>query len=157
MDLYNAGLTTLALEGNRGLIGTIRPEIATMTSLKAYRVGRSGLGGELPDELFTLPQLESLHLNDASFFGTLPEEGFAQLADTLVSLRLFNNNFSGPIPIQSIVAALSLEELILYGNLGLTGSVPWELCNRRGFGNGKISVLWVDCDNIGCLCCDRCT
>ena len=130
-----------------------------MTSLEELKLGRSGIGGELPAELFSLP-LETLHLNEAAFSGPLREEDFAQLTDTLVSLWLYENNFSGPIPIQAIAATEGLEELVLYGNPLLTGEIPESVCNLRGCDGGEICILWVDCENIACAwegCCDsRC-
>lgn len=158
-SLYNDRLIKLYVDGNADLVGTIPPAIANMTRLEELSLGRSGMGGTLPAELFALPALELLHLNDAGFFGPLPELYFGQLADTLVSLWLFNNNFEGPIPIQAIEATEGLEELVLDGNPLLTGTIPEGVCKQRGTAAGEIEVLRVDCSNIPCAwegCCDQC-
>jgi len=158
-SLYNSTIiTNLVLEGNP-LTGSIGPSIANMAFVKELSLGRSGLEGELPAELFTLPRLEVLHLNDASFSGPLLVDRFVQLADTLVSLWLFNNNFSGDIPVEAFLVMDDLEELALHGNPLLTGNITVELCNLRGTQPGQIDILRVDC-RIPCGwegCCDTCS
>lgn len=155
LSLYNGQLKELALVGNP-LEGVIPSDIGNMLNLEKIRLGQSGMSGDLPSELFTLPKLSTLQLYEASFSGPLLEESFAQLSDTLVSLWLYGNSFTGTIPINFLVSAESLEEIAMNGNPNLTGEITSDLCSKRGYSAGDVRVLRVDC-SIVCPegCCDE--
>lgn len=156
VSLYNAGLDTLSLSGNK-LEGKIRTEIGLMVNLTQFSIGGSGkLTGTLPMELFTLRELKVLKLNDASFSGPLRDDDFRNLT-MLEDLWLHNNQFTGTIPVSALESMSNLESLFAYGNPGLTGSVTEALCNARGTGMHQLAYLRFDC-GITCWknCCDPC-
>jgi hypothetical protein len=144
--------------GDNKLTGSIRTEIGIMKNLTRFVLGASNMNGFIPAELYSLTQLEVLQLHNSSFSGVLSEAEFGQLSN-LRGLWLQNNKFSGAIPIVAIENMTNLEELILYGNQ-LTGSISAPICDQRGFEEGRISILRVDC-SITCPkhkqgCCDEC-
>jgi hypothetical protein len=153
VELYMAKLITLRLTENQ-LKGTIRTEIGAMTVLTAFTVGSSLMSGGIPDELYFVDTLEILDLHNASFSGPLSENGFANLT-SLNRLEMQDNDFTGQIPIASILLMEDLERLQLKGNDQLSGTIPEELCLNRGTRPTELGVLTVGC-NVPCfiLNCD---
>jgi hypothetical protein len=154
LTLYNlTGLVILDF-GNNSLRGTIADEIGQLTNLVEVVLGPSLMTGLLPPALFTLPALATISLQDSQFSGSLREVDFAQIANTISVLRLENNDFSGPIPIEALESADVLEELYVYGNPELTGSFTQTICAKRGAVEGQIKELHVGC-NLVCVegCC----
>jgi hypothetical protein len=154
VELYMAKLITLRLTENQWE-GTIRTEIGAMTVLTAYTVGSSLMSGGIPDELYFVNTLEILDLHNAYFSGPLSENGFANLT-SLNRLEVQDNDFTGQIPIASILLMEDLERLQLQGNDQLSGSIPKELCVTRGTRPNELGEFSVGC-NVPCFidyCCD---
>jgi Leucine-rich repeat (LRR) protein len=149
-------LTNLSIldVGANLLSGTIASEIGNLANLTVVSLGPSNMTGTLPQALFSLTALSLLRLHDSQFSGPLREEDFVQIADTILLLQLANNDFSGPIPIGSWESLEQLEELYLYGNPKLTGTITQTFCAKRGLCIGDIRELQVGC-NVICVegCC----
>ena len=142
--------TVVYLSGyNRGLSGTIPPQLGDISQLKELYLGGNSISGTIPSETGKLSQLErlSLHgwattrctatrcfateylyLGSNHLSGTIP----ARLGDIsgLGELRLYNNRLSGTIPADT--GKLSqLTWLYLYNNR-LSGTVPAQLGDISG-------------------------
>ncbi|CAB9518617.1 LRR receptor-like serine threonine-protein kinase At4g08850-like [Seminavis robusta] len=115
------------------------------------RIRWNQLNGPLPWEISQLPHLKRLHLHGNMLSGMLPPK---LLSFSLESLRLGNNQLSGPIPagwfeirhdgttIPSEVGMPPLKTLHL-GNNSLTGSLPLDL-----FHLGSLGSLFVDQNDL---------
>ncbi|XP_026663417.2 putative kinase-like protein TMKL1 [Phoenix dactylifera] len=79
------------------LAGSIPPEIGDLSSLQSLYLGVNSLSGALPLELGNSPSLSDVDLSGNSLSGALPTSIW-NLCDRLVSLRLHDNNLSGPVP-----------------------------------------------------------
>jgi Leucine-rich repeat (LRR) protein len=86
---------------NNNLIGTIPPDIGSLTNLEYLYLDRNQLSGSIPTEIGNLFNLKEI--------------------------ALFTNQLKGPIP-SEIGYLTQLESLIIAGNQ-LTGSFPNEICN----------------------------
>jgi Leucine-rich repeat (LRR) protein len=141
--------------GANMLRGAIASEIGNLANLTVVSLGPSNMTGTLPPALFSLTALSLLRLHDSQFHGPLRNEDFAHIADTISVLRLENNGFSGPIPINAWESVEQLEELYLYGNPKLTGTITQTFCAKRGVESGEIRELQVGC-NVLCVigCCN---
>ena len=151
-----------------GLNGTIPSEIGDFVRLRALRLNDNDLFGELPTSLLEMASLRYLNLGHNMIEGAFPD------VTGLTSLRrliLDRNAFSGTLP-NSICELTNLEALDLsactklHGTLpsclgrlnalnvlritdmGLTGSIPTELCDGREM-NGFVPNLF-GCSAIGC-------
>ncbi|XP_078436740.1 leucine-rich receptor-like protein kinase family protein [Wolffia australiana] len=140
---------------NCGIQGTIPPWIGNLTALESLELADNLLLGEIPREISNLEKLWQLELYNNSLTGTLPA-GFGKLSNLvyldasmnnlqgdlseiryltkLVSLQLFQNNFSGQVPFE-LGNFRNLVNLSLYSNQ-LSGALPSDL--------GK----WADFDFI---------
>ena len=122
-DLSN--LTELILSGNN-LTGAIPPELGSLASLERLLLPNNNLTGEIPPLLGNVANLTSLWLNSNQLSGEIPTE-FGNLAN-LRELNLGWNRLSGNIP--SELGNLSkLERLTLTVNR-LSGCVPAALKGR---------------------------
>eukprot|EP00541_Cyclophora_tenuis_P011026 CAMPEP_0116577692 /NCGR_PEP_ID=MMETSP0397-20121206/21289_1 /TAXON_ID=216820 /ORGANISM="Cyclophora tenuis, Strain ECT3854" /LENGTH=397 /DNA_ID=CAMNT_0004106993 /DNA_START=12 /DNA_END=1205 /DNA_ORIENTATION=+ len=91
-----------------------------MTALQELYLARNGLTGTIPTNI-GLMNLVTLWLNDNSLVGTIPTE--------LANMSL-------------------LREVLLNGNQGLVGSIPFSLCDSGGSRRHQ-----VDCARVACACC----
>jgi hypothetical protein len=160
-------LVALSIPDN-GLVGTLPPEVAHMTSLLAIFLNQNEISGTIPKEIFsqltslvsvdfwlnslsgTLPttiglssNLQYLDVDSNSLTGNLPSELGA--LSSIQTLWLNNNNFTGEIPTE-LGRLMSLEELYLIDNR-LEGAVPSALCALP-----SLVILEADCD-VACSCC----
>ena len=150
------------------LDGTIPSSIGDFVRLRALRLTDNSLFGHLPTSLLTLPNLRYLNLGHNLFEGSFPD---VKALTSLRNLILDHNAFSGTIP-TSICRLSSLEAVDLsastklYGSLpsclsdlsnltvlrisdiGLTGSIPTELCDGREM-NG-LNPNPFNCAAVGC-------
>ena len=107
------------------LTGQIPPELGDLAGLNGLALSKNRLDGEIPPELANLANLDYLWLNDNQLAGQIPPE----LADIAVlrALLLNNNQLTGQIP-SELGELTSLEDLWLTGNQ-LTGCIPPALRN----------------------------
>eukprot|EP00977_Amphora_coffeiformis_P011410 scaffold2765_cov165-Amphora_coffeaeformis.AAC.4 len=152
----------------QNLDGSIPSDIGDLVRLRALRLNDNSLFGELPTSLLAMSNLRYLNLGHNLFEGTFPD------VTGLTSLRklIFDRNaFSGTIP-SSICRLSALEALDLsastklHGSLpsclsnlsdltvlritdiGLTGSIPSDLCDGREMNGLKPNPF--GCAAIGC-------
>ena len=118
-----AKLEVLGLSGNR-IAGPLPAALGNMRALRSLRIeSERGLNGSLPPELGQLAGLETLVLNENALTGAIPSE-LGQLSN-LMELDLARNELSGPIP-PDLGQLGSLRELRLFSN-ALTGPIPGAL------------------------------
>jgi hypothetical protein len=107
------------------LIGSIPPELGSLTNLTYLRLAWNQLGGSIPPELGTLTTLTHFDLAINQLSGSIPVE-----LSNLSSLTYFDlgwNQLSGSIP-PELGKLSNLGDLRLYAN-NLNGSIPPELGN----------------------------
>eukprot|EP00986_Skeletonema_menzelii_P018835 scaffold26732_cov145-Skeletonema_menzelii.AAC.1 len=140
----NHTVTELDLSGNN-LKGTILSSVFELPSLKRLNVkdnhvfvtfDKIGMAKNLEnlyisnidigniDGIGNAPALKELHLTNNDMTGPLPDEIF-DLHDTLESLYIAYNSFSGPLS-PKFGTMKKLKELYAYGN-DLTGKIPAEI------------------------------
>ncbi len=120
---------------NRGLNGSIPPELGGVSELTFLNLSDHSLTGSIPSELGELKQLLHLDLSNNKLTGEIPPE----LANTrLWDLDLSGNDLSGEIPPDlgaingfkiNPNTIVGLTKLILANNR-LSGSIPVELRNQ---------------------------
>ncbi|KAK3031270.1 hypothetical protein RJ639_035570 [Escallonia herrerae] len=120
-------LINLELSSNQ-LTGEIPPEISKLTKLWQLELYDNQLTGTLPAGLGKLINLENFDASMNFLEGTLSELRFLS---NLVSLQLFENNFSGDVP-EELGDFKKLVNLSLYTNR-LTGSLPLKLGSWSDF------------------------
>ena len=102
-------------------------------SLVVVRLHENKIEGEMPSDLGEFPRLKMLEVTYNRLSGPLPET----LPDSIESLQMGENQFSGPIPgmewFGHYEGPRGLQELRLGGNR-LTGLIPPEL--------GQLGELW---------------
>jgi Leucine-rich repeat (LRR) protein len=139
---------------NTGFEGTIGSDIMQMNNLRELDMSRSLMGGPIPAELYRLQNLTSLKLNEANFIGEVSDD-VRFLNQTLEYLYLYNNNLSGPMPVDGFGALTNLQELQLYGT-DLTGVIPADsdLCGLVF--SSQVQYIRTACDLVTCECCAKC-
>ena len=111
-------LTQLRLSGN-GLTGTI-PTLSSYGNLTALDLSFNSFDGTIPSVLQSWVQFDSLNLASNKFVGKISDMGVLRYAysskdkDKGITLDLYNNRLSGPIPTQ-IEYAYNID--ILQGNI----------------------------------------
>ncbi|CAK9184100.1 unnamed protein product [Ilex paraguariensis] len=137
------------------LSGELPDTFATLTSLRRFDASQNNLTGKIPESLAGLP-IESFHLNDNSLEGEIPE--ILSSNPKLYSLKLFNNKFSGALPV-NLGKNSDLEEFDVSGNQ-LEGSLPPDLCYRQKFQrlitfdnrfSGPIPESYGECGSLTCV------
>ena len=108
---------------NRGLDGSLPPELGALDDLEVLSLGRNELTGGIPSELGAMRDLERLYLQDNQLTGEIPVE-IGSLR-SLERLYLWRNQLSGAIPRQ-LGSLRWLERLNLGGNQ-FTGAIPPQL------------------------------
>ena len=134
--------------GNNSLTGSIPPELGSLGALSWVMLNDNDLAGSIPPELGNLAGLDSLDFSGNDLTGPIPP-GLGRLAN-LKSLLLRQNDLTGPIPgelgrlrrleglmlsendltgpVPSDIGDLgNLTRLTLFGNAGLSGSLPRSL------------------------------
>ena len=105
------------------LTGPLPPELGNLSNLTGLAIQDNQLSGELPEKLGNLSKLRGLHLWGNRLTGSLPA-AIGNLTN-LETIWLNSNQLSGPIPV-GLGNLANLEQLWLSDNQ-LTGSVPPEL------------------------------
>jgi hypothetical protein len=169
--------------GGNDLTGLIQIEISEMVELRSLHLGDSQMGGEIPAELYRLENLRVLQLQNANFEGTLSED-FGLLNQTIATISLNGNDFSGDVPrsldeckylrksstfaVRNCVSPCLFffltsvflfcffqERLDLSDNPRVTGSISSALCQLRH--SRVLKVVHIDCA-VACNCCGfRCS
>ncbi|KAF3444770.1 hypothetical protein FNV43_RR14463 [Rhamnella rubrinervis] len=106
-----------------GLVGSIPPEIGTLSKLTYLDLFSNKLTGQLPILLGNLSQLEMLDMSNNEINGSIPPQ-LGNLTN-LVLLDLSSNNLSGPIP-SSLGQLIKLTHLYLSFNY-IQGHLPASL------------------------------
>lgn len=100
------------------------------------------LEGGIPDTIQNVTTLASLSFTANTLTGTIPST--LGTLTNLQQLWLYDNNFSGTIP--SEIASLPLLKIFeVQGNLGLTGTMPTEICNNVQSFFGRLDDVGGDC------------
>ena len=142
----------------RGLRGTIPPELSNLSSLRLMNLRHNELTGKIPPELGILADLEVLNLTDNFIEGAIPSEILglsnltrlqlggnliedqipAELGDltALTHLELDRNRIAGGIP-SELGSLTNLRVLSLALNR-LSGEIPRELGRLS-----NLEVLWL--------------
>ena len=130
-------VTELALD-DRGLTGTVPPELGLLSGLERLNLSVNRLTGPIPGQLGALSNLRDLELSDNNLTGSVPIE-----LTSLPSLQRFflsHNLLTGKIP-PELGRLSTLRHLSLRDNQ-LTGHIPAEL--------GSLNRLeWLDLANNG--------
>jgi Leucine-rich repeat (LRR) protein len=127
----NSGRVEDIVLGNNQLIGTIPPQLGTLTSLRMLWLMENQLVGGIPAELGSLVRLKSLSLWDNQLSGPIPPSlgGLTSLDD----LNLMGNQLSGVVP-PELGNLANLLNLVLHENQ-LSGSIPSQLGNLTNLRN----------------------
>ncbi|XP_020968660.1 putative receptor-like protein kinase At3g47110 isoform X4 [Arachis ipaensis] len=149
-DLGNGRVKSLNLS-NMGLVGTIPPQVGSLSFLEELDLKGNSFHGELPHELYQLQQLKLLNLSYNNFGGFILDSisnfsklvyldcssSFSKGSNTILPvigqlqhlkvLRLDNNSLSGFIP--PAISNLSSLEVISLGYNALSGEIPVSLLN----------------------------
>jgi len=124
-NCYSIEYTTEINLSNKGLTGSIPPEIGNLTNLTELKLYNNQLTGSIPSEIGNLTNLTKLNLRNNQLTGSIPPE-IGNLTN-LIELNLRSNQLTGSIP-PEIGNLTNLTYLLLYNNQ-LTGSIPSEIGN----------------------------
>ena len=109
---------------SNNLVGSIPPELGSLSQLRYLTMDNNQLTGSIPSELGSLANLVELSLNRNNLSGPIPLE-LGNLAN-LEWLNLADNNLSGPIS-PELGNLANLEVLGLHDNFLLSGQLPLNL------------------------------
>eukprot|EP00797_Seminavis_robusta_P029602 Sro5_g004150.2 (329) ;mRNA; f:69451-70437 len=123
-DTSKSELTFMGVQQN-GLVGTLPPELALLTSLEYLTaLERNQITGTIMTELGGLTNLRILKLASNEWTGPIPSE-LGLLTQNLLELELINNKLSGQVP--SALWNLSNLEVFTLGSNDLSGSIPSDV------------------------------
>ncbi len=126
--LYKLGKLEKLDLSNCMLSGTLSAEIGNLEMLcEINLLNNSELGGSIPAEIGKLKKLFRVNFSSTSISGAIP----AELAgcESLQEFMVFNAKLSGELPDIWDQFKNNFKLLMLYGNAGLTGSLPSSLGN----------------------------
>ena len=138
---------------NRGLTGTIPPELGRLTELRSLSLADWGddppnaLTGPIPRELGELRELETLFLSSNDLSGSIPTE-LGRLKN-LQKLLLDSNQLTGPVP-PELGGLTKLSSLDLSGNR-LSGSIPRELAGLKELDTLPLRLMLEGNNLSGCI------
>lgn len=140
-------LTELHLGGNF-LVGTIPTTLGLLSNLTSLRLQGNFISGTIPSELERLTKLQYLSLSDNWIQGNIPTE--LNALDNLKELRVDRNLLNGTLPATLVQMSTSLQNVLLYGNVDMTGDVSF-LCS----GDHSNTTVSVDStmSDVQCCCC----
>ena len=117
-------LSSLTINQNPLLFGTIPSTISNLTGLFTLSLSSTSLSGSFPEMVFELPWLSTLSLNYNALSGTLTNTGWNK-SQLLTQISLMSNNFYGPIPTQWF-QPISITQIVASIN-HFTGSFPSDI------------------------------
>ncbi|KAJ9678532.1 hypothetical protein PVL29_020655 [Vitis rotundifolia] len=132
-------LTYLDIRGNQ-LQGSIPEAVGNMISLEQLYLDENKLEGEIPKSSSNLCRLQQLELQSNNLSGQLPQDLLACANDTLETLILSDNQFTGPVP--DLIGFSSLGELYLSYNQ-LNGTLPISIGQLT-----KLQVLGISSNSL---------
>ena len=128
------GRVTQIILLDKGLNGTVPPELGDLTGLQDLWLGTNQLTGTIPGEIANAQGMRSLLLNGNQLTGEIPPEFRA--FTSMETLWLHQNQLSGSIP-PELGSMTSLQKLILSSN-SLTGTIPRAISTMR-----TLRILWL--------------
>ncbi|KAI4295233.1 hypothetical protein L6164_035300 [Bauhinia variegata] len=122
-------LRSLDLSFNRGLTGSLSPQLGDLKKLNILILAGCSFSGNIPDELGSLSELSFLALNSNNFTGKIPPS-LGNLSK-LYWLDLADNQLTGPLPV-STPTTPGLDLLLRakhfhFNKNQLSGSIPPKL------------------------------
>ncbi|WP_149023852.1 leucine-rich repeat domain-containing protein [Listeria riparia] len=115
-------ITTISLNNNPNLTGSIPPGIQYFPNLTLLFLYNDSLSGEIPPELGSLSKLERLSIRDNKLTGQIPKE-LGNLTSLRSELNVANNQLTGSIPSEIGNLTAFNGAMAFYGN-PLTGAIP---------------------------------
>ncbi|KAK1401488.1 putative leucine-rich repeat receptor-like protein kinase [Heracleum sosnowskyi] len=122
-------LTCLDLSYNKGLTGSLPPQLGLLKNLSTLILMGCGFSGVIPTQLGNLTQLSFLDLSSNNFTGVIPPSlGFLS---KLYWLGLANNQFTGSIPVSTFAKpglnSLKKAKHFHLNDNRLSGLIPRQL------------------------------
>jgi len=121
-DIAGEHVDKIVLASNN-LMGSIPPELGSLTNLSYLNLSPNQLSGTIPPELGSLTNLTNLYLSSNQLSGPIPPE-LGSLTN-LSYLALYHNQLSGPIPPE--LGSLTNLSYLNLDNNQLSGPIPPEL------------------------------
>ncbi|WP_185627607.1 leucine-rich repeat domain-containing protein [Listeria booriae] len=115
-------ITTISLNNNANLTGSIPSGIQYFSNLTLLFLYNDSLSGEIPPELGSLSKLERLSIRDNKLTGQIPKE-LGNLTSLRSELNVANNQLTGSIPSELGNLTSFTGAMAFYGN-PLTGAIP---------------------------------
>lgn len=148
-------VTSLSLNGNKRIGGTLIEEIGSLAFLQVLHLKQSMLKGIIPPVFSNLYSLKELDLSGNALTGTIPQNFFSQL-EVLELLDVSDNDLIGEIPISvgssSKMKTIKLNKNKFIGNLPLDEFAKFSLVHLDVSENqlaGEISPLLLKHFNLG--------
>ncbi|XP_040997623.1 leucine-rich repeat receptor protein kinase HPCA1-like [Juglans microcarpa x Juglans regia] len=125
-----AELKSLDLSFNRGLTGSLSPQLGDLKKLNFLILAGCSFTGDIPEELGNLSDLRFLALNSNNLTGKIPPS-FGNFAK-LFWLDVAENMLTGPLPISTSMGAPGLDLLLKarhfhFNKNKLSGPIPAKL------------------------------
>ncbi|MDT0110841.1 WxL domain-containing protein [Listeria booriae] len=115
-------ITTISLNNNPNVTGSIPPGIQYFSNLTVLSLYENNLSGEIPPELGSLSNLEQLNIRDNKLTGQIPKE-LGNLTNLRSELSLANNQLTGSIP-SELGNLTSFTGAMAFSGNPLTGKIP---------------------------------
>lgn len=115
-------ITSISLNNNPNLTGSIPPSIQYFSNLTVLSLYNDNLSGEIPSELGSLTQLERLSIQDNRLTGEIPKE-LGNLINLRSELNVANNQLTGSIP-SELGNLISFNGVMAFYGNPLTGTIP---------------------------------
>ncbi|XP_027167542.1 tyrosine-sulfated glycopeptide receptor 1 [Coffea eugenioides] len=112
---------------SRGLVGTISPSLANLSSLSQLNLSRNFLSGPLPNGFFvSLNHLQAIDLSYNRLSGQLPPSD--KFPTTIQQVDFSSNKFNGTVQFTFLKEAINLASFNISNN-SFFGSIPSFICS----------------------------